>query len=256
MPRQKRNIKPGQDIHTIFRSIDNSFLFEGKLEQNILLRTLGRIVERYRAPVFAWVGMSNHHHIFNQAPTQWPEDHPCNENNLPIPVGHMFRDCFSLFARWLNVKRRRVGGVIRDRTKTVPVKTPAQSITLLIYIFLNPVRAGIVKHPRNYPFHNFHMYAYGQNKYPGIFTYHPAYLALGKTAEERQHRFRSLLEAAIQTWAKKKWVGFSASHGPGSGLKTSGYVVFEKLSESFVRFVTLTHGPPASFAHGFFDLPC
>lgn len=244
MPRQKRNVKPGQDIHTIFRSIDNSFLFEGRLEQNILLRTLNRIVERYRAPVYAWVGMSNHHHIFNQAPTQWPEDHPFAERGVPISVGHMFRDCFSLFARWLNTKRRRVGGVIRDRTKTVLVKSPAQSITLLIYIFLNPVRAGIVRHPRDYPFHNFHMYAYGQKKFPGIFTYHPAYLKLGKTPGERQHRFRVLVNAAIQTWAKKRWVGFSASHGPGRNLKQINYGVFESLANSFVQFISLTRAPP------------
>lgn len=247
MPRQKRNAPPGSDLHTIFRSIDNSFLFHGKPEQNILIQTLYRMVSRYRCKVYAWVGMSNHHHIFNQAPEDWPEEHALFGSGIKMPIGHMFRDCFSLFARWINFARKRVGGVIRDRTKTVIVKTPEQSITLLIYIFLNPVRAGIVEHPRNYPFHNFHMYAYGTKHHPGIFTFHPAFIALGKTWNQRRHHFLSLVEKSMRSWGLKKWKGISGSHGPGRNQQIKGYETFDRLANFLCMFTDVDiNGPPTT----------
>jgi len=168
--------------------------------------------------------MSNHHHIFNQAPTKWPKGENATpyevlkgELGLPIPIGHMFRDCFSLFARKINTLQKRVGAVIRDRTKTVLVNSPEQAITLLIYIFLNPVRAGIVNHPSEYLYSNYNQYAHGKKGYfKDLFTYHPAYLALGNTWTKRRRVFRRLVEAALKEWAHKRWRAISGAFKVGT----------------------------------------
>jgi len=181
--------------------------------------------------------MSNHQHIFNQAPSKWPAGENATpyeiqqgELGRPIPIGHMFRDCFSIFARKINILKKRVGAVIRDRTKTVNVTSPEQAITLLIYIFLNPVRAGIVNHPSEYLFSNYNQYAHGKpGKFKDLFTFHPAYLALGKTWPERRRIFRRLVEAALKEWANKRWRAISGSFEVGmekAGRQFHQYRVF------------------------------
>lgn len=174
--------------------------------------------------------MSNHQHIFNQAPEGE------NQQEKYTQVGDMFRDCFSIFARKLNRQSKRVGGVIRDRTKTVKVYDHHQALTLLIYIFLNPVRAGIVRHPKDFLNHNFAMYAYGPahcmyKKQARIFTFHPAYLALGLGWKTRRRKFMWLVEKALKTWGLQKLIGISASHGLGRNQHRIHY-------EDFVRFAT------------------
>jgi len=252
MPRSRRNVLPGEDVHTIFRSIDNSFLFSGKAAQMALVWALFRMKKHYNAVLYAWVGMSNHHHIFNQAPTQWPKRHKNPETETsPFPIGNMFRDCFSLFARRLNQIRERVGGVIRDRTKTVKMKSDYQAISLLIYIFLNPIRAGITKHPKDYPFHNFNMYAFGKGPFLNLFTYHPAYMALGKSWKARQQKFCSLLEKALSDWTHTRWCGASASHGVGRNKKKVAYEEFVNFAESWMFFAlrNLKRAPPPNSHH-------
>src|SRR5262249_6754553 len=132
----------------------------------------------------------------------------------------------------------------RDRTKTIPIEAAEQAIVLLIYIFLNPVRAGIVGHPRDYPNHNFSMYAEGRSRYGKLFTYHPAFLALGRTWEARHHRFCSLLERALQEWAFRRWEGISGSHGMGRDRKKKCYEAFISLAKNWIGYAKLAPRSP------------
>jgi len=241
MPRLPRDIKPLQDMHTIFRSVDNSFIFGKSGACTLMFKAFERMIFKHQSRIYAWVGMSNHQHIFNQAPpkeTQEPEN-PSGEYGEYTKVGDMFRDCFSIFARNFNKENKRVGGVIRDRTKTVKVFDPHQAITLLIYIFLNPVRAGIVKHPKDYFNHNFAMYAYGpkHRQYKDqarIFSFHPAYLALGLGWKTRRAKFLWLVEKALKTWGLQRFRGISASHGLGRGQHQIFYEDFVRFSASWI----------------------
>lgn len=213
-----------------------------------MLWTLRRMRQKHGSKVYAWVGMSNHQHIFNQSPAPETPESP----NMVWPekytlVGDMFRDCFSLFARRFNKNIKRVGGVIRDRTRTVKVFDHHQSLTLLIYIFLNPVRAGIVKHPRDYPHSNFSLYAYGKidPRMAGVFCLHPAFLALGRCAAVRRAKFRFLVEQAMRKWGLQKLIGISASHGPGRTKRQEFYDDFLRLAASWIpKKINLGRAPP------------
>ena len=240
----------GQDIHTVFRSVDRSFLFHDWSDQMLMLNALKRQKRIYKAPIYAWVGMSNHHHIFNQAPTEWHEEtdyaKAMKEAGAPISVGHMMRDIHSLFARKLNQSKKREGGVIKDRTKTIKTLDPEHALTLLVYLFLNPVRAGIVKHPRNYHHSAFHLYAYGTRRHGTLFSLHPAYLALGRRPEDRQRRFRQLMDDALRKWARSRHPGASASHGRGPGVGEKARQHFIDLAKAWIFFAISppSQGPP------------
>lgn len=245
MARLPRDIKPLQDIHTIFRSVDNSFIFQNSGTIRLLFKTFERMIFKHHSKIYAWVGMSNHQHIFNQAPAASTDG---NKHEKYTLVGDMFRDCFSIFARKLNRQSKRVGGVIRDRTKTVKVYDRHQAITLLIYIFLNPVRAGIVRHPKDFLNHNFAMYAYGPTHrlfkdQVKVFSFHPAYLALGSGWKTRRRKFMWLVEKALKSWGLQKIIGISASHGMGRNQHRNHLEDFVRFSASWIprRFGI---GPP------------
>jgi len=251
MPRLPRDIKPMQDLHTIFRSVDNSFIFAAQEAKDLMIKTFKRMFFKHHSKIYAWVGMSNHQHIFNQAPPAPTEEilqsNPFKSEKYP-QVGNMMRDCFSIFARHFNREVGRVGGVIRDRTTTVKVLTHHQALSLLVYIFLNPVRAGIVKHPRDFENHNFSMYARGKKnpKHHDIFSFHPAYIALGKTPKIRQAKFMHLIEKALKSWGLRKFSGMSATQGPGRGKRALHYEDFERFSYYWIpEKFQVGCGPPA-----------
>ena len=63
------------------------------------------------------------------------------------------------------------------------------------YIELNPVRAGMVQNPVEYPWSSYQWHAYGQPD--PVITDHALYLALGTTMQERHTAYRALFQHLI-----------------------------------------------------------
>jgi putative transposase len=68
------------------------------------------------------------------------------------------------------------------------------------YIELNPVRAGLVEHPSDYPWSSYQYRALG--KMDRLLDDDPWYLGLGIDAEDRQKEYRAWVEARI---AEGEW---------------------------------------------------
>jgi putative transposase len=63
------------------------------------------------------------------------------------------------------------------------------------YIELNPVRAGMVEHPSEYPWSSYHSNALGYSS--NLVTPHKEYRRLGSELEERQADYRQLFRTRI-----------------------------------------------------------
>ena len=63
------------------------------------------------------------------------------------------------------------------------------------YIELNPVRAGMVQNPADYPWSSYR--CNGMGKESKLITPHELYLRLGKTIEVRLDNYRSLFQCQI-----------------------------------------------------------
>jgi putative transposase len=80
------------------------------------------------------------------------------------------------------------------------------------YIELNPVRAGMVIYPADYPWSSYHFNALGQSN--DLLVPHPEYLRLGESNEARQAAYRELFKhqlsensiAEIREATNKAWV--------------------------------------------------
>ena len=114
-------------------------------------------------------------------------------------LGTWMRNAHSRFAQQYNQCHGRRGKVACERPKTKEVDDEAGLLTVMFYGDANPVRAGMVCHPKSYRWSSYRFYAFGERD--GItrhLTPPPAYLALGRTARERQQKYRQLCDAYLR----------------------------------------------------------
>ena len=134
MARGLRFIQPGAIHHLISRFVGQEFFISGDEERVRYLACLERHISRSDWRCFAFAVMSNHIHLGVLA----GED----------PLASWMRDMHSEFADWINERRKRIGAVfVRGPTA---IEIADERVTRLIaYIHRNPVRAGLVAHPRD-----------------------------------------------------------------------------------------------------------
>ena len=65
----------------------------------------------------------------------------------------------SMYAKYYNhMENKRVGYVFRDRYKSEPILDKKQLLQCIKYIHQNPVKAGMIKDSKEYPYSSCHFY--------------------------------------------------------------------------------------------------
>jgi putative transposase len=132
MPRSIRIEHPGALYHVMARGNRRERIYRDDDDRRFFLSTMGEACERTGWRVHAWVLMGNHYHLLIQTP----------EPNLVDGMKWLQ----NTYTRRFNIRHRLWGRLFGDRYKAVPVEGEGFYYeTLLDYIHLNPVRAGLVK---------------------------------------------------------------------------------------------------------------
>lgn len=137
MPRQVRIEYEGALYHVMARGNRRNRIFaspEGA-DEELFLKTLGECCERTGFRIWAWVLMGNHYHLLVETPSA----------NLVDGMGWLQ----NTYTRRFNSRHHEWGRLFGDRYKSVLVESGGSGgdlylRTLLDYIHLNPVRAGLV----------------------------------------------------------------------------------------------------------------
>jgi REP element-mobilizing transposase RayT len=137
MPRQVRIEYEGALYHVMARGNRRNAIFaspEGA-DEELFLKTLSDCCERTGFRIWAWVLMGNHYHVLVETPSA----------NLVDGMGWLQ----NTYTRRFNSRHRQWGRLFGDRYKSVLVESGGSGgdlylRTLLDYIHLNPVRAGLV----------------------------------------------------------------------------------------------------------------
>jgi putative transposase len=95
----------------------------------------------------------------------------------------------------VNHLRGRTGTLWEGRYRGAPIDSEAYFLACSRYIELNPVRAGMVAHPRDYLWSSWRAHASGAAD--ALVSDHPLYRGLGRTAAERQREYRALFRSAL-----------------------------------------------------------
>jgi len=84
----------------------------------------------------------------------------------------------------------------QDRYKSLLISKDEYLITCGRYIELNPVKAKIVKTPKEYKYSSYNFYAYGKKDV--LIDLNPIYIEWGRTDKERQANYRKDIEEELK----------------------------------------------------------
>lgn len=113
-------------------------------------------------------------------------------------ISKVFQSVGRRYVQYFNFIYRRSGTLWEGHYRATVVDSELYLLTLMRYIELNPVRAGLVAHPWDYPWSSCRHYAQGESGLNGGWlTAHEAHLRLGRNEAHRQSAYRQLFQAAI-----------------------------------------------------------
>jgi len=173
----------GGIYHVTARGNDRRPIFEDDDDRASCLIVLASIVTRYHVRCHAYCLMDNHYHLLLETP----------EANLSTAM----RQLNGVYTQRFNRRHERCGHLLQGRFGAQLVDGDAYLREVCRYIVLNPVRAGLVAHPRQWRWSSFRATA-GETTTPGFLTVDWV-RALGgaKTRGEALQRYTSFIESAI-----------------------------------------------------------
>ncbi len=136
MPRRARQLAESGVYHVMLRGVNRDAIFLEDADCARFLDALAEARDASRCTVLAYCLMSNHVHLVLQTSDE--------------PIGAVVKRLGVRYAGWFNRKYGRVGHLFQDRFKSQPVEDDAYFVTLLRYVWNNPVEAGLVEQPEQY----------------------------------------------------------------------------------------------------------
>ena len=182
MARLGRYFLADQPLHVIQRGNDRHAIFFRDDDYARYRDWLVVAAEEYGCTVHAYVLMTNHVHLLVT---------PATAESLPRTMQSLGRR----YVRHINWAHKRTGTLWEGRYRAAPIDSDDYFLSCCRYIELNPVRAGMVAHPRDYPWSSYRAHADGTKD--ALASDHPLYRRLGKTASERQQEYRSLFRGKL-----------------------------------------------------------
>jgi putative transposase len=170
---------PGVPWHIIQRGNNRSACFFAPADYQYYLWTLGEQAQKHGCAVHAYVMMTNHVHLLCT---------PQQENSAAL----LMKNLGQRYVQYINRTYRRSGTLWEGRFKSCLAQSETYVMTCYRYIELNPVRANMVSHPRDYRWSSYRANAEGLKEQ--ILTPHALYMQLGRNEAQRAAAYRALFK--------------------------------------------------------------
>jgi len=192
MPRIPRAllVEPESANHCIWRAHDGERVFEAAGARAKFLELLARYKERHSILLHSYCLMGTHPHVV------------CTSVQGQEEFSRFWKVVNHAFAWWFNRRHGRRGQVVMERVQSPRIQGGGgHQLTVMRYGDLNPVRAGLVRSPKDWRWSSYRHYAFGEPN--DLIDPAAEYLALGRTPAERRKAYQSLfampLSAALTT---------------------------------------------------------
>ncbi len=182
MPRRARLCLPGVPWHIIQRGNNRSVCFFAEEDYRFYLHHLGELARRFGCAVHAYVLMTNHVHLLLT-----PEVSP----SAAVLMKHLGQR----YVQYVNRVYRRSGTLWEGRFRSCLTQSEEYVLACYRYIELNPVRAGMVLHPREYRWSSYHANVLG--KPDPLVVPHEQYQRLDRDEKARRAMYRDLFSAHL-----------------------------------------------------------
>jgi putative transposase len=137
MARKPRVHYPGALYHVILRGNRGQTIFLNDKDRTRFYFLVQEGIERFGHRIHAFCLMNNHVHLAIQVGN--------------VSLSRILQNLSFRYTRWVNWREGRSGHLFQGRYKAVLVDADVYLQELIRYIHLNPVRAGIVREPKDYP---------------------------------------------------------------------------------------------------------
>lgn len=137
MPRPLRTIVPGAIYHVTARGVDRQAIYVEDADYVRFAALLRRVTERFRLTVYAWCAMTTHYHLVVAS--------------ADARLSRALQTLNGAYARQFNDEHGRRGHVFGERFRDTLVKDERHLEQACRYVVENPVDAGIVRDPRDWP---------------------------------------------------------------------------------------------------------
>lgn len=131
----------GAVYHITSRGNAGNDVYVSDRDRALFLKVLEQTVKRYHWLCHAYCLMSNHYHLLIETPAA----------NLSRGMRHLN----GVYTQSFHRAHRRMGHIFQGRFKAILIEKESHLLELARYIVLNPVRAGMAKHPGDWPWSSY-----------------------------------------------------------------------------------------------------
>jgi len=198
MPRSPREDYEGAWQHVMNRGIDRQAIFRSDADRQVFYDCLAAAMPHHGVEVHGWCLLGNHYHLLLMS----------KRGKLSAAMQALA----SRFTQRINYRDGRDGPIFRGRFASVPVESDAHLVRASRYIHRNPVEAGMVGMPWQWPWSS--AAAYLGLVRPPAWLYTEAILEMFGTQSARQ-RYREFLGEETDAETRARYVVWQRS-GMGS----------------------------------------
>lgn len=227
MARLPRLTVPGYPHHVIQRGNNRQPIFGDDADYRFLLELLQQYARDSKVSIHSYMLMGNHFHLLAT---------PEVDKGLP----GMMQAVGRRYVRYFNGRYGRSGTLWEGRYRSTLVQAERYLLACMVYIDLNPVRAGMVTDPAQYAWSSYRHYAgLGSDR---LVTPHPLFWELGNTPFAREQAYADLIAAGLSRDVQQ---ALSDSAHRGWALGDASYLA-ELARRSGRRPTPLGKGRPKS----------
>ena len=182
MARLPRLTVPGYPHHIIQRGNNRQAIFGDTADYELLLGLIDEHARKQHVAVHAYVLMSNHFHLLAT---------PDTGDGIP----QMMQAVGRRYVRNYNLRYARTGTLWEGRYRSTLIQAERHLLACMVYMDLNPVRAGMVADPGEYRWSSYQHYI--GRRTDKLVNPHPLYWELGNTPFARDEAYAELVRAGI-----------------------------------------------------------
>ncbi len=168
--------------HVIQRGNNRMLIYRERDDYDMCRNLLRQALEQHDCALHAYVFMSNHLHLLVSS-------------REPTGISRAMQSLGRRYVRHFNDRYTRTGTLWEGRFRATVVQTQRYLLACARYIEENPVRAGIVQSPWQYPWSSYGANALGRAD--ALVTAHPMQLAWETESGDRHEAYRSLFRAPV-----------------------------------------------------------
>jgi len=204
MPRANRHYIPGYVWHITHRCHKKEFLLKFARDRRRWLQWLFEAKKRYALRVLNYMVTSNHIHLL----VRDMGERDVIPNSIQLIAGRTGQE--------FNQRKNRKGAYWEDRYHATAVETDSHLIQCMLYMDLNMVRAGVVRHPSQWAFSGYNEIQAPRERY-ALLDYGGLRELLNFTRmNELAHAYRGWVEDALRVDGQLRDGKWSESIAVGS----------------------------------------